>query len=112
MIDGAAYLIDVDRLRAEKLVNRRCCNPKPVEFAMTKIIYTVIEHDGGWAYKVDDTISETFPSHELAAHAAKRAAAHQRLSGTEEAIDYEDGDGRWHEELARGDDRPDTAVEG
>ena len=79
---------------------------------MTKIIYEVVQHDGGWAYKVEGTFSETFSTHELAADAANRAASHQRLSGSEEAIDYEDGDGRWHEELASGDDRPDTVVEG
>jgi hypothetical protein len=78
---------------------------------MTKIVYEVVEHDGGWAYKVDGTFSETFPSHEQASIAAERAAAHQRLSGSQEAIDYEDADGRWHEEIASGDDRPETAVE-
>ena len=29
---------------------------------MTKIIYEVVEHDGGWAYRVDGVYSETFPS--------------------------------------------------
>jgi len=78
---------------------------------MSKIVYEVVEHDGGWAYKVDGTFSETFPSHERATVAAERAAAHQRLGGSQEAIDYEDADGRWHSEIASGDDRPETAVE-
>jgi hypothetical protein len=41
---------------------------------MTKIIYEVVEHDGGWAYQVDGVFSETFPSHDLAREAADRAA--------------------------------------
>jgi hypothetical protein len=30
---------------------------------MNKITYEVVEHDGGWAYRVDGVFSETFPSH-------------------------------------------------
>jgi len=41
---------------------------------MTKIIYEVVEHDGGWAYQVDGVFSETFPSHDL----ARRARIAQR----------------------------------
>ena len=33
---------------------------------MPKVTYHIIEHDGGWAYRVGDVISETFPSHDLA----------------------------------------------
>ena len=29
---------------------------------MTKITYTIVEHDGGWAYRVDGTFSEAFAS--------------------------------------------------
>ena len=28
---------------------------------MTKIVYRIVEHDGGWAYQVDGVFSETFP---------------------------------------------------
>jgi hypothetical protein len=41
---------------------------------MTKVIYEIVEHDGGWAYRVDGTYSETFRSHDDAKHAARRAA--------------------------------------
>jgi hypothetical protein len=40
---------------------------------MTKIVYEVVEHDGGWAYKVDGVFSETFPSDDKARAAAERA---------------------------------------
>ena len=78
---------------------------------MAEIIYEVVEHDGGWAYKVDDVFSETFPSHEDALAAAKRAAREQEVPGETETIEYQDEKGRWHTETARGRDRPDTEVE-
>jgi hypothetical protein len=78
---------------------------------MTEVVYQVIEHDGGWAYKVDGSFSETFPTREAAHRAAARAAAEQRQAGDTAGIVYEDGSGRWHEEVASGDDRPDTSVE-
>jgi hypothetical protein len=79
---------------------------------MTKVVYQIVEHDDGWAYKVGDVFSETFPTHELARRAAEQAAAEQRVGGETTGIDYEDSRGRWHEEVAEGKDRPDTDVEG
>lgn len=79
---------------------------------MSKVVYEVVEHDGGWAYKVGDVFSETFPTHDRARKAADRAAAEQRVSGESTEIEYEDRDGRWHTEPAKGGDRPDTDVEG
>jgi hypothetical protein len=79
---------------------------------MSKIIYEVVEHDGGWAYRVDGVFSETFASHDLARHAAERAAHLQEVPGDAAEISYEDKEGHWHDELSRGDDRPDTDVKG
>jgi hypothetical protein len=79
---------------------------------MTRIIYEVVEHDGGWAYRVDGVFSETFPSHDMARRAAERAAREQAVPGATTGISYEDKDGRWHDEVSRGNDRPDTEVEG
>jgi len=42
---------------------------------MAKIVYQIVEHDGGWAYKSGGAYSEPFSSHEAAVAAAKRAAA-------------------------------------
>jgi hypothetical protein len=77
---------------------------------MSHVTYTIVEHDGGWAYKVGDVFSETFPSRQKAHAAAERAAQEQRVPGDSSAIEYEDGSGHWHEEEERGDDRPDTDV--
>ena len=29
---------------------------------MTKVVYQIVEHDGGWAYKFNGVFSETFPN--------------------------------------------------
>jgi hypothetical protein len=79
---------------------------------MTKLTYEIVEHDGGWAYRVDGVYSETFPSHELARRAAERAAHEQVVAGATTGISYEDKQGHWHNEVARGDDRPETEVKG
>jgi hypothetical protein len=78
---------------------------------MAKVTYHIVEHDGGWAYRVDGVYSETFPSHALAHKAAERAAREQMVAGDTAGISYEDKDGRWHEEVVAGTDRPETGVE-
>ena len=75
-----------------------------------KVVYRIVEHDGGWAYKVGDVFSETFPSHDGALDAARAAAGEQRVAGETAGIEYETADGNWHEEVASGGDRPDTEV--
>jgi hypothetical protein len=77
---------------------------------MTEVRYDIVEHDGGWAYKVGDVFSETFPSHDAALKAARRAAREQTAPGESDGIEYQDREGRWHAEVARGDDRPETKV--
>jgi hypothetical protein len=79
---------------------------------MTKIIYEIVEHDGGWAYRVGEVFSETFSSHDMAREAAERAAKEQGIPGDTTEISYEDKKGRWHDEASPGDDRPNTDVEG
>ncbi|MDB5538836.1 MAG: hypothetical protein JWQ89_563 [Devosia sp.] len=78
---------------------------------MSTVKYEVVEHDGGWAYKVGDVLSETFPTHAAAHEAAESAARRQRVSGATDGIEYEDARGHWHQEVAEGTDRPDTIVE-
>jgi hypothetical protein len=79
---------------------------------MIKITYEIVEHDGGWAYRVNGVYSEPFPSHDMARKAAERAAQEQVVPGVTTGITYEDKDGHWHDEVSRGDDRPETEVEG
>jgi hypothetical protein len=77
---------------------------------MSDVKYQIVEHDGGWAYKLGDVFSETFPSHEAALRAADRAAAEQRVPGASETIEYQDASGKWRTERAEGGDRPQTDV--
>ena len=79
---------------------------------MTELIYEIVQHDGGWAYRVDGVFSETFATHDQARKATERAAGEQRVSDDDRAISYEDQDGRWHDEISAGDDRPTTDVRG
>ena len=78
---------------------------------MTTVTYEIVEHDGGWAYKVGDSFSETYPTHDDAVAAAQLAAAEQKVAGDTTPISWEDKQGKWHDELAKGDDRPDTEVQ-
>ena len=75
-----------------------------------KVTYEVVEHDGGWAYRANGVFSETFSTHALAHEAAARAAREQLLAGETTNISYEDSSGHWHDEVAAGDDRPETTV--
>ena len=79
---------------------------------MTKVVYDVVEHDGGWAYRVNDTISETFPSHDAARAAAVRAAREQHITGESLTIVFQDADGIVREETTTGRDHPETDVRG
>lgn len=79
---------------------------------MTQVTYRIVEHDGGWAYKVGDSFSETFPSAEAARAAATRASREQRVADTTAWIEFETTAGEWVTERADGHDRPETSVEG
>ena len=78
---------------------------------MTEVAYKIVEHDGGWAYKLGDVFSETFASHDEAETMAKRVAAEQQTPGEAETIEWQDEKGEWHEENESGSDRPETRVE-
>ncbi len=78
---------------------------------MAHITYRVIEHDGGWAYEARGTFSEPYPTHDAALEAARRAAVEQQRPDETTGISWEDDKGLWHDEVASGDDRPETEVE-
>jgi len=79
---------------------------------MTHVTYRIVEHDGGWAYRLGDTFSETFPSHDAARAAAVAAAREQRVPDQTAMIEYADASGAWITERADGHDRPDVDVQG
>ncbi|WP_406853198.1 hypothetical protein WEU32_05805 [Brevundimonas sp. BH3] len=79
---------------------------------MALITYRIQEHDGGWAYRLDETWSETYPSHDSAAAAARHAAREQKVPDANACIEYQNASGEWVTERADGHDRPLTDVEG
>lgn len=78
---------------------------------MPQITYHIVQHDGGFAYKLGDVYSETFATHDAAFDAARQAAMRQQRPGETAGIAWEDEGGKWHEEVSSGGDRPRTAVE-
>ncbi|PKA39514.1 hypothetical protein CWR43_32600 [Rhizobium sullae] len=74
------------------------------------ITYHIGKHDGGWGYKLDDVWSESFPTHDAALAAAKRAARRQQIEGRDAEILYQTEDGTWHQEHVRAGDRPEADV--
>ncbi|WP_299171137.1 DUF2188 domain-containing protein [uncultured Brevundimonas sp.] len=79
---------------------------------MVHVTYRIVEHDGGWAYRLGATYSETYPSHDAARAAAVTAAREQRVPDQDAFIEYETPSGQWLTERADGHDRPETTVEG
>jgi hypothetical protein len=79
---------------------------------MSSVVYEVVQHDGGWAYRSGGVYSETFPSHDAALKVARRVAGEQRAPGEAAEIQYEDENGAWKTEHADGGDRPETSVTG
>lgn len=85
---------------------------RPEEHMMADVRYEVVEHDGGWAYKLGDVFSETFPDRDTAVKRAKAVAAEQRVPGEGGPIRYQDRQGTWHDEVSAGNDRPSPDVTG
>ncbi len=79
---------------------------------MTTAHYKIVPHDGGFAYTLNGSFSETFATREAALAAARAVAAEQRVPGETTLIMYETVDGNWHTETSLGIDRPETEVEG
>ncbi|MDP9839919.1 hypothetical protein J2T09_004699 [Neorhizobium huautlense] len=77
---------------------------------MANATYHVAEHDGGFAYRVDDVWSGPFPSHEAALAAANDAAQGQQIGGDNVEIQFQLADGRWQTQHVEGGDRPETDV--
>ena len=76
---------------------------------MSKLVYRVVRHDGGWAYEANGTFSERFTSHDAARRAAHHAAREQ-TTDEPTLIEYEDEHGQWHRETALPTDRPKVSV--
>ncbi len=79
---------------------------------MAQITYRILEHDGGWAYQLNGTFSETYPDHDSARTAAVKVSREQRVPDEDTLIEYADASGDWIIERADGHDHPLTDVKG
>lgn len=77
---------------------------------MVKIIYEIVQHDGGWAYRLEGVYSEAFATHEQALEAVRIVMAEQQVGDESVMISYQDESGRWREEYSDGGDRPEVEV--
>jgi len=77
---------------------------------MVKIIYEIVQHDGGWAYRLGGVYSEAFATHDQALEAVRIVMAEQQVGDESVMISYQDEAGRWHEEYSDGGDRPEVDV--
>ena len=78
---------------------------------MSTAHYKIVPHDGGFAYTLNGSFSETYHTRETALKAARRAAHEQRVPGETGLIQYQTADGVWHTENALGIDRPEADVQ-
>jgi hypothetical protein len=79
---------------------------------MSHVTYQIVEHDGGWAYKVGDCLLRVLCVQGVGADSRPESGSGTNGPGDDEAIEYEDKVGKWHDEDAKGSDRPDTEVRG
>ena len=79
---------------------------------MSHVVYAIVQHDGGWAYKVGDVFSETFATRKAAHAAAARAAEEQRVPGQTARSSTRTLLANGMRKRKPGGDRPDTEVRG
>jgi len=53
---------------------------------MAYLTYEIVPHDGGWAYKLGDTLSETYVHREDAVEGARSAASRQKMDADEVSV--------------------------
>ena len=94
-----------DRRESERRPRALIADGRPKR-TRPRVVYSIVEHDGGWAYKVGDVFSESHPTRREAVLAAQQAAAAHERGGDDAHIEYQDEDGRWHEGIEPGVDRP------
>lgn len=61
---------------------------------MADITYQVVPHDNGWAYKLGETLSETYATADEAIVHAKDAASRQKIGNGDALLAYPAPDGR------------------
>jgi hypothetical protein len=83
-----------------------------LEGQLVHLVYEIVKHGDGWASQVGETISGIYASHDLSRLAAVSAAREHELIGNTVGIEFEDSNGKWHQALSDGNDRPSASVDG
>jgi len=65
-----------------------------------QFVYQVVGHHQGWAYRLGDTYSRTFPTQFEATAAAKASALSMHEEGDETLVRVQDGPLQWRTELS------------
>jgi hypothetical protein len=65
---------------------------------MSKITYTVVKHDGGWAYEANGIYSAQFQTREAAPKAARLAATAHAAANKITPPSYEDENAQWQDD--------------
>ena len=66
---------------------------------MGRFVYQVVRHEKGWAYRLEHTYSQVFPTQSDAIAAAKATAREMHESDDETIVRVEDRPLRWRTEL-------------
>ncbi len=77
---------------------------------MSEVTYRIVEHDGGFAYKVGDVFSETFPKSRRGAASGPGRGGRAAGSPARRGHPLPGSGGGWHDETAQGSDRPRARV--
>ncbi|WP_027488324.1 DUF2188 domain-containing protein [Allorhizobium undicola] len=77
---------------------------------MAKLVYEIVPHDEGWAYRLNGAYSERFSSHDEALEAARIVVKEMQIADEPVRIAYQDEKGHWHSEISDGADRPDVEI--
>jgi hypothetical protein len=111
VVECGNYEIAVNESRSLTLLIEALPSGAYGDRCMSKSIYKVIRHDGGWAYTANGTFSEPFRTRAAARKAAKVAASEQVIPGETVKVSYDTEKGRWHNEADCGTASPNARVD-
>lgn len=75
-----------------------------------KVTYEIVQHDEGWAYRMNGAYSERFDSHDQALEAARIVLDQLRQQDAPARIIYQDENGHWIAEMSNGQDHPEAEI--
>ena len=77
---------------------------------MSEVTYEIVEHDGGWAYKVDGALSRCSRPMRQRSRQHRPPPLSRKPPARPKRLNTKTRKGKWHTETARGSDRPETHI--